>query len=189
MLKSGIPDMIPEKKLLLVIEPLNMHSNRTLLLALKHKIYQLYANVTRKLYTKFRGFRIKFRCNGILIIPLRRRQFFVSERNSRGFQIPGGSRSPLWSPGGSIGPWNPLRSAPGFNNLYGLVLRGLGSNVNIAASELCQVYFLRKNCNTLREDTHKKSGLVSGRTTKVLPSLHQWLSGPCHFFFFFFLVF
>ena len=26
----------------------------------------------------------------------------------------------------------------------------------------------------------------SGRTTKVLPSLHQWLSGPCHFFFFFF---
>ena len=27
----------------------------------------------------------------------------------------------------------------------------------------------------LREDTHKKRGFFSGRTTKVLPSLHQWL--------------
>ena len=39
---------------------------------------------------------------------------------------------------------------------------------------------------TLREDTYKKSGLFSGRNTKVLPSLHQWLSGPCHIFLFFF---
>ena len=38
----------------------------------------------------------------------------------------------------------------------------------------------------IREDTHKKSGIFSGRTTKVLPSIHQWLSGPCHFFSFFF---
>ena len=30
--------------------------------------------------------------------------------------------------------------------------------------------------------THKC--FFSGRTTKVLPSLHQWLSGPCHFFIF-----
>ena len=36
----------------------------------------------------------------------------------------------------------------------------------------------------LREDTHKKNCFFfSGRTTKALPSLHQWLSGPCHFFF------
>ena len=33
----------------------------------------------------------------------------------------------------------------------------------------------------IREDTHKKV-FFSGRTTKVLPSLHQWLSGTCHFF-------
>ena len=32
----------------------------------------------------------------------------------------------------------------------------------------------------VREDTH----FCSGRTTKVLPSLHQWLSGPCHHLFF-----
>ena len=37
----------------------------------------------------------------------------------------------------------------------------------------------------VREDTHKKSVLFSGQTTMVLPSLHQWLCGPCHFFFFF----
>ena len=37
-----------------------------------------------------------------------------------------------------------------------------------------------KNClYFLREDTHKKS-IFSGRTTKDLPSLHQWLSGTCH---------
>ena len=35
-----------------------------------------------------------------------------------------------------------------------------------------------------REDTHKKVFFFSGRTTKVLHSLHQWLGGPCHFFFF-----
>ena len=34
----------------------------------------------------------------------------------------------------------------------------------------------------IREDSHKKSVSFSGRTTKVLPSLHKWLSGPCHFF-------
>ena len=33
----------------------------------------------------------------------------------------------------------------------------------------------------------KKKVFCSDWTTKVLPSLlHQWLSGPCHFFFFFF---
>ena len=32
----------------------------------------------------------------------------------------------------------------------------------------------------LREDTHKKSVFFSGRNTTGLPSLHQWLSGPCH---------
>ena len=35
----------------------------------------------------------------------------------------------------------------------------------------------------------KKVSICKGKkcgTTKVLPSLHQWLSGPCHFFFFFF---
>ena len=34
----------------------------------------------------------------------------------------------------------------------------------------------------VREDTHKKSDFLSGRTTKDLPYLYQWLSGPCHFF-------
>ena len=34
----------------------------------------------------------------------------------------------------------------------------------------------------LWEDTHKKCDIFSGRTTKVLPSLHQWPSDPCHFF-------
>ena len=38
----------------------------------------------------------------------------------------------------------------------------------------------------VREDTHQKNFFFSGRTTKVLPSRHQWLSGPCHFFFFLF---
>ena len=37
----------------------------------------------------------------------------------------------------------------------------------------------------VREDTHKEKCFFSGRTTKVLPSLHYWLSGPCHFIFFF----
>ena len=36
-----------------------------------------------------------------------------------------------------------------------------------------------------REDTHKKRCFFGGRTTKVLPSLHLWPSGPLHFFFFF----
>ena len=36
----------------------------------------------------------------------------------------------------------------------------------------------------LREDTHKKSVFFSGRTTKVLSSLHHWVSAPCHFFLF-----
>jgi len=35
--------------------------------------------------------------------------------------------------------------------------------------------------NELREDTHKKSGFLSGRTTKVLPSLHQWLKKTTFF--------
>ena len=35
----------------------------------------------------------------------------------------------------------------------------------------------------LREDTHKKSVFFSGRTSKVLPSLHQWHSGQCNFLF------
>ena len=34
----------------------------------------------------------------------------------------------------------------------------------------------------LREDAHKKNVFFSVQTTKALPSLHQWLSGPCHFF-------
>ena len=34
-----------------------------------------------------------------------------------------------------------------------------------------------------REDAHKKKCFFSGRTIKVLPSLHQWLSGPSHFFY------
>ena len=33
--------------------------------------------------------------------------------------------------------------------------------------------------------THIKKWFFNGRTTKVLPSLHQWLSCPCHFFSFF----
>ena len=32
----------------------------------------------------------------------------------------------------------------------------------------------------LSEDKHKKSVFYVCLTTKVLPSLHQWLSGPCH---------
>ena len=42
----------------------------------------------------------------------------------------------------------------------------------------CVMFFPRP----IREDTQKKS-FFSGRTTKVLPSLHKW---PCHFFFFIF---
>ena len=34
--------------------------------------------------------------------------------------------------------------------------------------------------------THIKKVFFSGRTTKILHSQHEWLSGPCHFFFFFF---
>jgi hypothetical protein len=32
------------------------------------------------------------------------------------------------------------------------------------------------------EEEPEYSRFFSGRTTKVLPSLHQWLCGPCHFF-------
>ena len=37
---------------------------------------------------------------------------------------------------------------------------------------------IRKQIGKIREDTHKKKVW----TTKVLPSLHQWISGPSHFF-------
>ena len=45
---------------------------------------------------------------------------------------------------------------------------------------ICYSPFLKRFCFTCRrKNTHKKSGVFSGRTTKDLPSLHQWLSGPC----------
>ena len=49
-------------------------------------------------------------------------------------------------------------------------------------SPLCSKVGKKDFC--IREDTHKKMFFFSGRTTKDLPSIHQWLSGPCHFFFF-----
>ena len=36
---------------------------------------------------------------------------------------------------------------------------------------------------TILGKAHIKKRFFSGRTTKGLPSQHQWLSGPCHFFF------
>ena len=50
-------------------------------------------------------------------------------------------------------------------------------------------YWNKKDLNWLiskEEKTLTKSVYLSGRTTRVLPSLHQWLSGPCHFFLLFF---
>ena len=64
----------------------NLYSNYYyyILLELKHKIYQLNANITRKLYIKFLSFRIKFQCIVIHIIPLgEKTNYFLRE------EIPG----------------------------------------------------------------------------------------------------
>ena len=100
MLKSGIPDMIPEKKLLLVIEPLNMHSNRTLLLALKHKIYQLYANVTGKLYIKFRGSGLNSDAMVYTLFPFQEDIFFCLREELHGVPNPRGFPEPPVEPRG-----------------------------------------------------------------------------------------
>ena len=57
----------------------------------------------------------------------------------------------------------------------------------IIVTSNCETLFRFKvnDYSKLKEDTHKKS-FFSGRTTKLLPTLHQWLSGPYHFFFPFF---
>ena len=85
-------------------------------------------------------------------------------------QIPGGAKAPLVRGQGLLlGQYPP----PCIRPWWGQRLAGMSPQMLI---------FLRPPFTT-----HiKKVCFFSSRTTKVLSSLHQWLSGPCHFFLFFF---
>ena len=71
----------------------NLYSNYYyyILLELKHKIYQLNANITRKLYIKFLSFRIKFQCIVIHIIPLGEKTNYFLREEIHG--VPEGAKS------------------------------------------------------------------------------------------------